>query len=57
MNDNIKNLLIIWAIVMLLNQVLLFSACFKVHCLINAIPHTFIIAFVINMIIQNNKDK
>jgi len=50
MNDNIKNLLIIWVIVMFLNQVLLFSACFKVHCLINAIPHTFIIAFVINMI-------
>jgi hypothetical protein len=56
MSDTIKSLLITWAVVVSLNQVILYHACFKLHCIIAAIPHTFVIAFVINLILQDKKN-
>jgi hypothetical protein len=53
----VQNLLIIWGVILVLNQVILFHACFKIHCIIAAIPHTFIIALVINWIIQTKDEK
>ena len=57
MTNNIKNLIIIWIVIIFLNQVILFGACFKMYCLINAIPHTFVIAFVINMIFKDKQNE
>lgn len=51
-----KSFMLIWAVIIILNQVLLFSACFKPYCIIAAIPHTFIITIVI-MIFINIKEK
>lgn len=55
MSDKVKSLLITWAVVIFLNQVLLFHGCIKLHCIIAAIPHTFVIAFVINLIISTRE--
>lgn len=54
--EKFKSFMIIWVVIIILNQILLFSACFKPYCIIAAIPHTFIIAIIITVFI-NIKEK
>ena len=35
-----------WGVILLLNQIILFHGCFQVHCLLAALPHTGIIAYL-----------
>jgi hypothetical protein len=51
---NFEQFLITWGIIIIINQIFIFSACFKLYCLISAMPHTFIIATLITYFI--NKD-
>ena len=46
--DNFKDFLIIWGVVLIANQVLLFGGCLAPYCIIAAIPHTLIISLVIS---------
>jgi len=39
--------LCIWGIIIIVNQVLFFNSCFKPHCIIAAIPHTFVLTLVL----------
>lgn len=41
---NFQVFLVIWAIVLIANQLFLFRACFAPYCLIAALPHTFVIS-------------
>ncbi len=55
--ENIKLFLIVWAVVLVLNQVILFKATFAPYAIIAAIPHTFIISLVITYIMIKNSKK
>jgi len=54
---NIKGVLIIWGVVLFINQVTLFGACFAPYCLIAAVPHTALIAIVISYFVFAPEDK
>lgn len=45
--ENAKSFFITWAIVIFLNQLFIFGACFAPYCIIAALPHTGIIAAVV----------
>ena len=45
--QKIKTFLIIWIIILLVNQLAIFGACFTFKCILNAIPHTVAISIVI----------
>ncbi len=45
MKENIESFFTLWAIILFLNQVFLFHACFSPACLLAALPHTGLIAF------------
>lgn len=47
MEEKIKSFLLIWVVVLVLNQVLIFGACFNPYCILAALPHTSIISFLI----------
>ncbi|MQT77935.1 topoisomerase DNA-binding C4 zinc finger domain-containing protein [Pseudomonas helleri] len=42
--SNAQTFLVIWAAVIIANQLFIFGACFAPYCLIAAIPHTFVIS-------------
>jgi hypothetical protein len=44
---NIQKFLVVWVVVVLVNQIAIFGACFAPYCLIAALPHTSIIALLI----------
>ena len=44
---NFQTFLVIWAVVIIVNQLFIFGACFAPYCLIAALPHTSIIAALI----------
>ncbi len=44
--ENVEQFFIIWAIVLVLNQIFLFHACFKPYCIGSALPHTAVVAFL-----------
>lgn len=50
--NNFKGFLVLWAIVILINQVFIFNACFAPHCLIAALPHTGVIAVFLNYLLK-----
>lgn len=50
--NNFKGFLVLWAIVILINQVFIFNACFAPHCLIAALPHTGVIAIFLNYLLK-----
>ena len=39
-------------IILILNQVIFFGACFKISCITSAIPHTLFIAFIISFLLN-----
>lgn len=45
--SNFQRFLVIWVVVLLVNQIFIFGACFAPYCLIAALPHTGIIAALI----------
>ncbi|PLX70325.1 MAG: hypothetical protein C0602_05810 [Denitrovibrio sp.] len=58
--ENFGVFFVIWIITLVVNQVVLFGACFKSYCIIAALPHTFVISLVLTYIFiksNQNKDK
>jgi hypothetical protein len=54
---NIKPFFITWVCVLLLNQIVIFGACFAPYCLIAALPHTGVIAAIITYFVaQGDKE-
>jgi len=45
---NFQALIVVWIIIVLINQIFIFGACFAPYCLVAAIPHTAIIALLMN---------
>ena len=46
-----------WAVILFLNQLFIFHGCFAPHCLLAALPHTGIIAFLLIRFLSNADDK
>lgn len=46
--ENLQRFLIVWLVVLIANQILLFGGCLALYCLIAAVPHTLIISLVIS---------
>lgn len=55
--DNLAIFFVIWVIVIILNQVFLFGACFKLYCIKNALPHTAVISAIITFLLYKSKNK
>ncbi len=49
--ETLKLFFIIWGVVLLLNQAVIFGGCFNPYCIAAAIPHTVIITFLLIMLI------
>ncbi len=43
---HLKNFFIVWLILLVLNQAFIFSGCFAPYCILAALPHTGVIAFL-----------
>jgi len=54
---NPKNFIVTWVIVITLNQLFIFGACFAPYCLIAALPHTFIISTILIYLFTNDRSK
>jgi hypothetical protein len=50
-----KRFLIIWAIILITNQIFIFGACFALYCLAAALPHTFAVAALLNFFAFRNE--
>jgi len=46
MNKKYEGFLIIWVIVLALNQIFIFANCFYIECIIPSLPHTALITFL-----------
>jgi len=55
--ENLQSFFIIWGIVLFVNQVFLFGGCFNLICIIAALPHTGVIAFLILIFFINDDRK
>ncbi len=56
--QKIKIFLIIWSIVLLINQLAIFGACFTFRCILSAVPHTLAISiFVFYVFFNKQKNK
>lgn len=53
--SNFQVFLVTWIIVILVNQIFIFGACFAPYCLIAALPHTGVIAALITYFSQKNE--
>lgn len=45
-----------WFVILLINQIFIFHACFKAYCLIAALPHTGLIAAAITFFRSEEKN-
>ena len=54
---SIKEFFIIWAVLLVLNQIFIFSGCFYPHCIVAALPHTGIIALLIKVFVLTEENK
>lgn len=54
---NFQTFLVIWAGVLIVNQLFIFHACFAPYCLIAAMPHTLVIAAIILYFSIEDTDK
>lgn len=57
MSDRIKTFFVTWLMVLLLNQIFIFHACFMHYCILSALPHTCFIAFVIAAILAKTENE
>ena len=48
---NFQTFFVAWVIIIVFNQLFIFGACFAPYCLMAALPHTFVIALLINYFI------
>lgn len=46
--DNAKRFMIVWLLILIANQVFVFGACFAPYCLAAALPHTLVLALLMN---------
>ncbi len=44
---NFQTYLVIWAVLIILNQLVIFGACFAPYCILAALPHTGIVALLV----------
>jgi len=54
---NIKKFFGIWFVIILLNQIFIFHACFAPYCLLAALPHTGVIAFFFTWLFVDGEQK
>jgi len=57
---NLQTFFVTWIIILLINQIFIFGACFAPYCLLAALPHTGVIAGLIVYFIiseESNSDK
>lgn len=53
---NAQLFFVVWAVVILANQIFIFGACFAPYCLIAALPHTFVMSAIgMYFYIETNK--
>lgn len=45
--ENLETFLIIWGVILVLNQAVIFGGCFAPYCILAALPHTGFIAFIL----------
>lgn len=55
--DSFQTFLVIWAVVILVNQIFIFGACFEIYCLIAALPHTSVVAALVVYFFNSSDDK
>jgi len=46
MKEKIKQFFSVWLVILILNQLFIFRGCFALYCLISALPHTGVLAFL-----------
>lgn len=55
---NLKLFFILWGIILFLNQLFIFGACFHPYCILAGLPHTaFISAVILSFIIKDQVDE
>jgi hypothetical protein len=52
---NFQVFLIVWAVLIIVNQLFIFGACFAPYCLVAALPHTLVISLLANHFIIFDK--
>lgn len=45
---NFQVFLVVWVVIIIVNQLFIFGACFAPYCLIAALPHTLVISLFVN---------
>ncbi len=55
--QNIQSFFTTWLVILILNQIFIFHGCFSPHCLLAALPHTGIIAYLINIFILKDEER
>ncbi|WP_108448913.1 topoisomerase DNA-binding C4 zinc finger domain-containing protein [Halomonas sp. BN3-1] len=45
---NFQALLVTWVLIIIVNQIFIFGACFAPYCIMAALPHTFVVAVLLN---------
>jgi len=55
MSEKSKLFFIYWSVLLVLNQFILFHGCFKFYCILAALPHTAIIAYIYTSFIWKPK--
>lgn len=46
MKEKIKQFFSVWLVILLLNQLFIFRGCFALYCIVSALPHTGVLAFL-----------
>jgi hypothetical protein len=46
MGEKIRSFFVVWLVILVINQVIIFGACFAPYCLVAALPHTGLLAFL-----------
>lgn len=52
---NFQTFLVVWVVVLIANQLLIFGGCMKSYCILSALPHTAIISMLIVHFVINEK--
>jgi len=55
--QNFQKFIVIWVVVILINQIFIFGSCFAAYCLLAALPHTGVIAALIVFFTKDNDTK
>lgn len=58
--NNFQAFLVTWVVIIIVNQLFIFGACFAPYCLVAALPHTFVIAVLLNYFLnaeESNESK